>query len=81
MDLPTAVATLDRVTDLPSHQFWPDDIVVRAAVEGFRVRGHRQLTDAYLLGLARAKGGVVATLDRGLLELAGEDAGLVELLL
>ncbi len=81
MDLSTAVSILDQVTSLQSHQFWPDDLVVRAAVEGFVVKGHRQLTDAYLLGLARAKGGVVATLDRGLVELAGEDSGLVELLL
>jgi predicted nucleic acid-binding protein len=31
---------------------------------------HRQITDGYLLALARAHDGVVATLDRGILALA-----------
>jgi predicted nucleic acid-binding protein len=30
------------------------------------IRGHRQLTDAYLLGLAHRKGGRVATFDRSI---------------
>lgn len=72
---------LTRIAALPGHVFWPDDLPLEQGLTGFPLNGHRQLTDAYLLGLARAKGGVVATLDRGLVELAGEDSGLVELLL
>ena len=30
------------------------------------MRGHRQITDVYLAGLAQAKSGHLATLDRGI---------------
>jgi hypothetical protein len=30
------------------------------------LRGHRQITDVYLAGLAKAKGGRLATLDRSI---------------
>ena len=36
-----------------------------------KLSGPGQLTDAYLLGLAIAKGGTLVTLDRGILHLAG----------
>jgi predicted nucleic acid-binding protein len=32
--------------------------------------GHRQVTDAYLLALCQRHGGLLATLDRGVAELA-----------
>jgi len=35
--------------------------------------GHQQVTDAYLLGLAIRKKGKLATLDRGILTLAGAE--------
>jgi uncharacterized protein len=45
------------------------------------LQGHRQITDAYLLGLAIHNRGKLATLDRGILQLAGSDfAGHVELI-
>lgn len=34
------------------------------------LQGHRQVTDAYLIGLAEAHGGVLATFDRGTYQLA-----------
>src|SRR5229473_470608 len=39
----------------PSHHFWADDITLASAVEitGARLAGHQQITDTYLLGLAR----------------------------
>lgn len=37
------------------------------------IRGHRQITDAYLLGLAIHHKGRLATLDRGILHLAGTE--------
>lgn len=49
-----------------SHQFWEDDVSLADAVAGFRPRlvGHRQVTDAYLLGLALGRNGCLVTLDR-----------------
>ena len=48
------------------HAFWPDAVSLRDDTL-FRpafIRGHRQLTDIYLLGLAVKRGGCLATLDR-----------------
>ena len=71
---------LELITALPGHGFWPDDLPLRQAIEPQQAMvGHRQITDAYLLGLARTHGGTVATLDRGMLSLA-ESAELLEVL-
>ena len=43
------------------------------------VAGHRQVTDAYLVGLAKDNRGKVATFDRGLLSLVVPPGSLVEL--
>ncbi len=50
------------------------DISLAEAVQPFRERlfGHRQVTDAYLLGLAIKNKGRLVTLDRGIEVLAGE---------
>lgn len=48
-----------------AHRFWPDDLGYDR-VDLRAVVGHRQVTDAYLAALARAHGGHLATLDRGL---------------
>jgi len=52
----------------PAHRFWAADIAFGDAVRRFQGRlvGHKQVTDAYLLGLALHKRGKVATLDRSL---------------
>jgi uncharacterized protein len=48
------------------HVFWPDAVslsdpqIFNAAM----IRGHRQVTDVYLLGLAKMMGGCLATFDR-----------------
>ena len=46
---------------------------------GVPLLGHRQVTDAYLLALAASRGGAVATLDRGMLGVAGGRVELVEM--
>jgi toxin-antitoxin system PIN domain toxin len=49
-----------------AHQFWPDDISIRDS-DRFNVdaiRGHQQVTDAFLLGLAVKHGGRFVTLDQ-----------------
>jgi uncharacterized protein len=62
-----ALALLERVVRLPGHDFWPDDLSLQDAVgEIPALTGHRQITDAYLLGLAAARGGILATLDRAI---------------
>lgn len=50
------------------HAFWPDDVSLRDdRVASFdRLHGHNQITDAYLLGLAVAHGGVLTTFDQGI---------------
>lgn len=65
---PSALRILTEFITHPRHDFWPD----RVSYDGVSlagVIGHRQVTDAYLAGLARANGGRVATLDRGLAQL------------
>ena len=48
------------------HTFWADSVSLRddKIFKPAFVRGHRQVTDIYLLGLAVKKGGCLATLDR-----------------
>lgn len=56
----------------PGHQFWSDEITLENAisVSGARLQGHRQITDAYLLGLAVHKKGLLVTLDGSIASLA-----------
>ncbi len=58
------------------HRFWPADLAFEAVDLG-SVVGHRQVTDAYLAALARAHGGRLATLDRGLAALFPDVVDLV----
>lgn len=61
----------------PRCEFWPDQLSY-ADADLSRVRGHRQVTDAYLVALASSRpDAVVATLDRGLACLYPEGARLV----
>jgi hypothetical protein len=66
---------LDRVTHLPGHVFWPDTPAYLDCTKSIfaRMQGHRQTTDAYLLGLAGYYRGKLATLDRGIRHLAGNE--------
>lgn len=77
-----ALALLGENLAHPAHQFWTDSLQLPAAVKGMdaRLQGHRQLTDAYLLALAYQRKGVLATFDRGLRTLAGDEfSGSVEI--
>lgn len=67
-DINETLLLLKDITTMPDHQFWPDDIAYTNC-EWRGVMGHRQVTDAYLAGLARHHGGRLATLDRGLASL------------
>ena len=66
---PAVVATvLDRLRTLPGHVFWPDDISLLDPrhADAERMLASTQVTDTYLLALAVAHGGQLATLDRRL---------------
>jgi uncharacterized protein len=49
----------------PAHRFWPADIDYATAISPFSksIFGHKQVSDAYLLGLAIHRRGKFATLD------------------
>ena len=61
----TATEVLKRIRALPSCEFWPDSISY-ADVGLDHVVGHRQVTDAYLVSLARTHSAALATLDAAL---------------
>ena len=72
----TARAILDGTTASPRHEFWPDGIPYTSVpVQG--LIGHRQVTDAYLAQVARARGARIATFDRALAGLHSDVAELV----
>lgn len=67
---PAAVAeVLEEVLASPGHAFWPDDVSFfgNAQVDLARLLSARQVTDSYLLALARAHEGSLATFDRRLI--------------
>lgn len=62
------VASLSAVRRLPGHAFWPDSIslVDHPLADPSLLSSHARVTDSYLLALARANGGRLATMDRKL---------------
>ncbi|GMU39169.1 MAG: ribonuclease VapC29 [Chloroflexota bacterium] len=63
----TATVLLQAVSRHPSHVFWIDSLpYTEVGLDG--VIGHGQVTDAYLVALARAHDARLATFDRGLFE-------------
>jgi toxin-antitoxin system PIN domain toxin len=72
-----AVAVLEAIRSQDWHRFWPDAIPFEGSqLSG--VIGHRQVTDAYLVALARHNTGQLATLDRGLAALHRQHVHLVD---
>jgi uncharacterized protein len=66
---PAAVAPIvARLRALPGHDFWKDDLSLVASdlVDANRITTPGQVTDAYLLALAVANEGQLATFDRRL---------------
>ena len=71
-----ARAVLGGTTADPRHEFWPDDVpYTDVPVQG--IIGHRQVTDAYLAQLARARGSRLATFDQAIAKLHTDVAELV----
>ena len=68
---PAAVAPLlATLRALPGHVFWPDDISLLDAdrIDPARLLSPAQVTDSYLLALACAHGGQLASFDRRLVK-------------
>ena len=61
----TAAEVVRRIHEMAACDFWADSISYTDVDLG-HVIGHRQVTDAYLVGLARANAATLATLDEGL---------------
>jgi uncharacterized protein len=86
--IPTAVtpgearSLLSQIRGVEGHVFFPDDVELvtgnEPALAG-RLVGHRQVTDAHLLALARRHGARLATLDHAVKTMAGQEAGDVVL--
>jgi len=61
-----ALALLRGIVALEDHVFWPDSISLQDGMfPAEMLAGHRQVTDAYLLGLAIHHNGAFVTLDHG----------------
>lgn len=82
---PHAVSVADAVSALrgtishPAHQFWADEISFHDALRFLKgLTGHKQVTDAYLVGLAIHHRGRLATTDRRIAEISS--VGTVELI-
>jgi hypothetical protein len=71
-----AITVLEEIRRLPGHEMWADDTSPAdpQLVDPIRLVGHRQISDAHLLALARRHQGRLATLDHGLVDLGGSDA-------
>ncbi len=71
---------LAELVALPEHEFWTANLTLASAIERVGpISGHQQITDAYLVALAIANGGILATFDRGVLGLRGAK-GFVEII-
>jgi uncharacterized protein len=71
----TPAQAMQALTELASHtghRYWADtpEPLGLATLTSAALVGHRQVTDAYLLGLAAQQGQILATLDRGLVSYA-----------
>jgi uncharacterized protein len=71
-----ARAVLSQTTANPRHEFWPDEVsYTDVPVQG--IIGHRQVTDAYLAQLARARRARLATFDQAMAKLHDDVTDLV----
>lgn len=67
-----AMQALTTMAAQPTHTYWPDapEPLQLTTLQSAALVGHRQVTDAYLLGLAVLRRQCLATLDRGLVSFA-----------
>lgn len=70
------LALLREIVALPSHHFWIDKITY-LQINTLGITGHRQVTDAYLVALAKHYHGILATMDEGLVAVHRNDVELL----
>jgi toxin-antitoxin system PIN domain toxin len=73
-----AAEVLQAVDAIGRCEFWADSLSY-ADTELSHVRGHQQVTDAYLANLASSHGGLLATLDEALAQALPSAVSLVPL--
>ena len=63
-----AIERLQTFRQSGFHHFWPDSVSVadHRIFNAAMIRGHRQVTDIYLLGVATKAAGRLATFDRSI---------------
>ncbi len=73
---PSAIHAVRQIRNVRGHAFWSDDVSVldERAFDAPLLVGPSQITDAYLLALAVAHGGQLATLDTRLMIAAARGA-------
>jgi toxin-antitoxin system PIN domain toxin len=71
-----ALRLIAGIEAMDDHEFWPDDASY-GEIDYRGVLGHRQVTDAYLAGLARKHGARLATMDVALAALHDDVAELL----
>jgi uncharacterized protein len=71
----TVAGALAAIRALPGHAFWPDSISLADSgfVDASLLSSHSRVTDSYLLALARANKGQLATMDHKLATEVGAD--------
>jgi toxin-antitoxin system PIN domain toxin len=74
-----ALALLLKNLEHPNHVFWSADQDASSLLPTLSsLRGHQQITDAYLLALAQHHRGLVATFDRDLGDLAVQRGAAID---
>ena len=70
-----SIAVLQSLKGHSDHFYWEikESWVNLTAPFASRISGHKQVTDAYLLGMAIKEGGVLVTFDRGIRYMAGPE--------
>ena len=83
LSMSEATTVLAQLTKHPGHRYQPINADWQTLCSPFfkRLYGTKQVTDAYLLGLALSEGLVLATLDKPIIHLAGEHGNHVLLVL
>lgn len=82
MSMETAEKLLENLEREPGYHYQSITGDWRTLTQPFRkqIHGHRQVTDAWLLGMALQAGMALVTFDRAMLHMAGEHRGSVVLL-
>ena len=69
-----AIEMLGKLRRVGAHEFWQDDVsALDLAPMSGRLQGYRQVTDAHLTHLATMNGGTLATFDRAVSAIAGDE--------